>query len=71
MNDRIICLCRDAKAQRWVVTAPAGKVCEGMYVQLVGGTFLRVEQVASMSDFPKAAAVLESVWVDGNDGTLA
>lgn len=61
-----ICSGRDLKGERWEVRVPVGVVEVGMYVRLVGGTFLRVERVERSRRIAEnaavAAEVLAPVW---------
>lgn len=65
MEELELCICRDARGRLRAVAAPAGAAREGGYLRLVGGVFLRVEQVSRCRGnpaIPRAVQALESVW---------
>ena len=64
-----LCIGRDARGRAWATRVPVGVVHTGMYVRLLGGTFILIDRVElnGRTGAPVCAAmqVLESVW-EGN-----
>lgn len=63
-----LCAGRDYRGQRWYTQLPAGVVKTGMFVRLLGGTFILVDGVEQRGRVPAggtystAIQVLDSVW---------
>ena len=63
-----LCTGRDYQGRQWYTQLPAGVVKTGMFVRLLGGTFIlvdRVEQGGRMpggATYSTAVQVLDSVW---------
>lgn len=63
-----LCVGRDYQGRQWYTRLPTGVVKTGMFVRLLGGTFILVERVERGGRMPGEAAyctavqVLEGVW---------
>lgn len=63
-----LCSGRDSRGRQWYTRLPAGVARTGMFVRLVGGTFILIDRVEQGGQAPgvagicAAAQVLESIW---------
>ena len=63
-----LCSGRDSRARQWYTQLPAGVVKTGMFVRLLGGTFILIDRVEQCGRIPctgtyrTAVQVLGSVW---------
>lgn len=63
-----LCSGRDSRGRQWYTRLPAGVARTGLFVRLLGGTFILIDRVEQDGLAPAAASmcaavqVLESVW---------
>lgn len=63
-----LCIGKDSRARSWATQVPTGIVRTGMFVRLLGGVFILVEQVErnghTTAPVREAVQVLEGIWAE-------